>query len=62
MYELLEVDKNANDETMRDACYTRLKENQPDKMQKVEDSKSGWKKYWEKVVQSEVRRGLRFIL
>jgi len=54
MFELLEIDKNANDQTMQDACYTKLKQNQPEKLERVENTKGGWDKFWDEVIQSEV--------
>ncbi len=54
MLKLLQTDKNADDQAMKDACYAELKENQPAKLQKVEDSKKGWDRYWDEVVQSDV--------
>jgi len=54
MFKLLQTDKNANDQTMKDACYAELKENHPAKLQKVEVSKAGWDRYWDEVMQSDV--------
>jgi len=62
MFELLEVNKNADDQTMRDACYTKLKENQSEKLKKVEDSKDSWDKYWDEVVQIDVCQFLLHII
>jgi hypothetical protein len=54
MFKLLQTDKNADDQTMKDACYAELQENQPAKLQKVKVSKGGWDRYWDEVVQSDV--------
>jgi hypothetical protein len=52
--DLFQTDKNPTDESMREAIYTALANDHPDKVEKIEKTKDGWYKYWTKVLQSSV--------
>ena len=51
--ELFFVNKDPNDETMRDFVYDSLFKANPDEVLKIENN-GGWQKYWNEVLHSLV--------
>lgn len=58
-FELFLVDKDPNEETMRNFIYNSLAKAHPEEVSKIENN-DGWEKYWNEILHSQVSQSLIF--
>ena len=52
--DLFQENKNPTDDSMREAIYNALVNKDPDEIEKIENTKDGWFRYWTEVLQTKV--------